>query len=322
MRARVCRLAESAGYVPNSKLGAMMNEVRLSGSPEHRGTLGLLSLYREEQPWLTWPHLGEIVRGATRQANAHGYRLDPFWLLRAGMTPRRMRTILQTRRVEGVFCLGAEKPGTRFPAELDCLPICTQGVSIVDNISRTTSHHANDARGLLFELYRRGYNRPALTIEIEGDRRTDFAYSNTYSGLAGRLFADGVQPILRCSKFDETEFEAWLRICRPDALIIHQAPAFTVKVQEHLARRSLRVPEDIGIALLDMTPDPARYTGIRQNFELIGASAIDLLLTKVLLPRAVHHDHPIIEAIPAKWNEGTTLRPPQKPARKAPDWMI
>lgn len=165
-----------------------------------------------------------------------------------------------------------------------------------------------------------GYQRPALTIEIEGDRRTDFAYSNTYAGLASRLFPDSAQPVLRCTKFDDTEFDGWLSALRPDVLIIHQAPSFTLEVQAHLHRRSLRVPEDIGIALLDMTPDPDRYSGTRQNFELIGASAIDLLLTKVLLPRAVHHDHPTIELIPAKWNEGATLRAPLKPARKMPHW--
>lgn len=320
MRMRVLRTAERLGYVPNSKLNALMNEVRLSGQPDHRGTLGLVSLYPEEQPWQKWPHLAKIVKGATEQAHAHGYSLDAFWLRAPNMTARRMQTILQTRGVEGVFCVGAETPGMRFPRELADLPMCTQGVSIAGDVTRVMSNYAQDARTLLIELYRRGYQRPALTIETEGDRRTDFAYSNTYAGLAGRLFRDGAQPILRCPRFDAATFGEWFQAHRPDVIIVHQAPAFTLQVHDYLRRQALRVPEDVGLAMLDMTPDPACYSGIRQNFEVIGACAIDALLTKVLLPRAVHHDFPTVELIPSTWNEGATLRR-RTTGTRLPSWL-
>jgi hypothetical protein len=64
------------------------------------------------------------IDGTVRTANenflqALGYRLEPFWLREPGMTPRRMRGILDARGIEGLLCFGSREFSDEWPAELD-----------------------------------------------------------------------------------------------------------------------------------------------------------------------------------------------------------
>ncbi len=96
---------------------------------------------------------------------------------------------------------------------------------------------------------------------------------------------------------------AWLRREKPDVVI---TPAAGVLVAP-LKRAGLRVPEDIGLALLACPNQGDPNTGIYQNGRLVGARAADALIS--MLER---HEHGLPEQattlmIEGRWNEGRTL---------------
>ncbi len=311
VRRKVQALAAASGYVPNARLTELMREVRGSTAPGYRATLGAFSLYPSEHPWKerNWGFLEEALIGATERAQTHGYRLDYFWLKQPGFSAARLRTILKARGIEGLFCLGSLDPEEEMPAELGEFAMVTYAASIPTPLHRVASHFARDARTLFEELRRRGYVRPGLALLTQGDRRTDYSYSSTYLGFWERLLEPPVVPILRNDTWDETAFEHWFTTHRPDVIVLHQRPEFLDGVRRCLQRRGLRIPQEIGLALLDLNPDTAYYSGIRQTPRLMGATAAELLIGRVLLRDFGRPAHPKVELVLGRWNEAGTLRP-------------
>lgn len=315
LRERVRRAARATGHVPNARLAELMQEVRRSAEPAYRGTLGVISLFPEEEPWRerpAWGHLGRFAAGARARAEELGYKLENFWLKRPGMTPARLRAILEARGIPGLLCLGSLDPEETFPPALRRLAVVTQGASVAGPLHRVQSHFAADARRLHGELLRRGYRRPGLCILATGDRRTDHLYTATLLELQNRLLATPAVPILREEAWDAVKFGAWFDAHRPDAIVLHQYQPFLAGVEASLRERRLRVPRDIGLALLDLNPNPARYAGVIQDFERMGATALEMLLGRLLLREFAAPQHPKIEMVLGMWNEGKTLRAPRK----------
>lgn len=329
LRERVRQAARATGHVPNARLAELMQEVRRSAEPAYRGTLGVISLFPEEEPWRerpSWGHLGRFAAGARARAEELGYKLEHFWLKRPGMTPARLRAILEARGIAALLCLGSLDPDEVFPPPLRRFAVVTQGASIAGPLHRLQSHFAADARLLYGELIRRGYRRPGLCILVTGDRRTDHLYSATLLELQSRASATPGVPILRAEGWDAAEFKAWFDAHRPDAVVLHQYQPYLQGVEGVLRERRLRVPKDVGLALLDLNPQPARYAGVIQNFERMGATAAEMLLGRLLLRDFAAPKHPKMEMVLGVWNEGRTLRAPAKkdastawsPALRAP----
>ncbi len=311
LRAEVRRAARESGHVPNARLTELMREVRRSGAPAYRATLGLISLFPEEKPWTenpTYGHLALVREGMRARAEAYGYKLEDFWVKRPGFTAARLRTILDARGVRGLLCLGSLDPEERFPAALNKFAVVTHAASIPDRLHRVVSHFAADARTLFEELLARGYSRPGLVILSSGDRRTDHLYSAAFLGHQERKFASPAVPILRAERWNEAEFATWFSRHRPDVVVLHQYDTYLAATMAYLARQRLKVPRDVGVALLDKNPDRARYSGICQDPTLMGAVATEMLLGRLLLRDFGSPACPKVELVQGQWNEGRTLR--------------
>lgn len=308
LRARVHKLARETGYIPNARVAELMDEVRRSATPAYRSTLAAFSLYPEKEPWQTRSYLAQVLEGATVRARTHGYQLERFWLKQPGMTPARFRTILEARGIQGLFCLGSANPEETMPRELNKFAIVTFAATIPTKLHRVMSHFASDAHMMFEELLRRGYQRPGLSITLHGDRRTDHAYSSTYLSTWERRLQPPPVPVLRADDWDEAAFAYWFTTHRPDVIVLHQSPAYVAGVDGYLRRQHLRVPRDIGLALLDLNPDPHRYTGIIQNPTLMGTTAIEMLIGRVHLSDLERPTHAKVELVEGEWNEAHTLR--------------
>ncbi|MBC7369045.1 MAG: LacI family DNA-binding transcriptional regulator [Undibacterium sp.] len=308
LKDRIREQARALGYIPNAKLAELMGEVRRSSVPVYRATLGAFSFYPAEAPWCERPYLKHLFDGAVKCAASHGYKLEYLWYLRPGMTPMRFRKILETRGIQGLFCLGSLEPDQSFPPELRKFAVTTFSVSVPGPLHRVSSHFTYDARLLFDELLRRGYRRPGLCILVHGDRRTDYAYSATYLSTSERHLSPPHPPVLRADTWDEASFHHWFTAHRPDVIVLHQFPAYIAGVEAYLKTARLRVPRDIGLALLDLNPDRLRYSGICQNTSLMGATAIELLIGRILMRDFQAPAHPKVELVIGEWNEGRTLR--------------
>ena len=311
LREQVQRAAERIGHVPNAQLATLMAEVRRSGAPVYRASVGIVSLFPEERPWVERPaysHLGVVHESARQRAAAHGYKMEDFWVKRPGLTPARLRAILEARGIRGLLCLGSLDPDERFPAELMKFTIVTFAATIPDRLHRVVSHFAADGRTVYDELLRRGYKRPGLVILASGDRRTDHLYSATFLSHQERRFASPPVPILRAETWDQRELAAWYARHRPDVIVLHQYETYVAKLMVWFKQRGVVVPRDLGLALLDKNPDRQRFSGICQDPARMGAVSTEMLLGRLLLRDFGLPESPKVELVQGDWNEGATLR--------------
>lgn len=321
LAARIRRLATERGYVPNARLAELMGEVRKSVSPTYHATLGAFSLYPEREPWKRpyRDYLQVVLQSAIRCANSHGYKLEYFWYKEPGLSPVRFRGILEARGIQGLLCLGSLDPEEPYPPELDQFAVTTFGASIPGNLHRVASHFSSDARLLFSELLRRSYQRPGLAILVHGDRRTEYAYSATYLSMLERHFPIPHTPVLRSDVWDQDGFHHWFSRNQPDVVVLHQNEEYVYGVENYLRRRGLRVPKDIGLALLDKNPNPQRFSGVRQDMPRMGSTALEMLIGRVILRDFAPPEHPKVELVCGTWTEGRTLRPIRRlPSRPRP----
>ena len=311
LRDRVQALAKKLGYTPNARLSEVMDEVRRSAAPAYRATLAAISLYPAEEPWAKPPYLylRDVLDSATERANAHGYRMEYIWLKKPGQSPLGCRSLLEARGIQGIFCLGSPDPEEELPKEFKGFAVVTFSASIPTKLHRVVSHFSADASTLFDRLLRRGYQRPGLAILVHGDRRTEHAYSATYLGVWERLLHSHPIPVLRADTWNAADFDAWFTTQRPDVIVMHQSPAYIAGVEAYLAQRKLRVPRDIGLALLDLNPDRERYSGICQDPKRMSATAVEILIGRILLRDFEPPKFPKFELVAGEWNPGQTLRP-------------
>jgi DNA-binding LacI/PurR family transcriptional regulator len=105
---------------------------------------------------------------------------------------------------------------------------------------------------------------------------------------------------------DEAAIFRWLKREKPDVLI---SPAGE-SLLELLTRRGWRVPHDIGVASLACTRRGHPCSGVYQNGQLIGATAVDMLISLVERYERGLPAQATTLMIEGLWNEGKSLRPP------------
>jgi hypothetical protein len=98
--------------------------------------------------------------------------------------------------------------------------------------------------------------------------------------------------------------------------VLHQLPGYIQEVDAALRRAKIRVPRDLGIALLNTGEKtcPA-HSGVFQHGPTCGALAAEMLMGRLHLRdfgRRV--TTPKIEVFDGLWREGLTLRP--RPGRR------
>jgi DNA-binding LacI/PurR family transcriptional regulator len=308
LRSKIIRLAEKQGYVPNARLSELRAELRKTGPRVSRATLGLVSLYPEKTPGRSRPHLRAVMAGAKKAARRHGFRLESFWIKEPGMTPARLAGILQVRGIQGLMCLGGNDPDEPFPIELQDDVVVTLAPTTPGKLHRVCRHFTADTDLVTDQLCSRGYKKPGLVILETDDQLSGHSYSSVFLGWQDRRIRPPHTPILRFESWDEQLFDDWFSAHQPDAIILQQLPNFISSLEGYLEERNIRVPEDLGLALLEMHPNFDHYSGIRQNYTLLGATAVEILINRIILNDFGIPDRPKVELVAGTWNDGKTLR--------------
>ncbi len=308
-RERVQRLAKEHGYEIDARVASIMRELRRPREGRTRGCFGVMSLYDVPNPWEQSVHLRRIFSSMESRAREIGYRLEPFWLGAPGMTRRRFRGILDARGIEGLLCFGSPRLDDAFPGELDHFAVVTVGLSIRTPLHRVTSHFYNDTITALDRLHALGYRRPGLVIGKSEDLRTSHVHVAAYLGWCDRdLGAGGALPVLYVDQVEEAPLMTWLRTERPDALVFIHLSDRINDLRGVLAANHVRVPADVGLAVLSHILEGTGLSGMQQNQRLMGAWSVELLAARIAnndlgLPR-----EPRIEMVESTWVKGDTLR--------------
>lgn len=313
-RQRIQAIARRLGYQPNPYVSTLMR-IRREGRPmRDKPIIGLVCAQQSPEGWREHkaPTVRQMREGAWERATRRGYQPQEYWLYCDGMSNERFSEMLHVRGVRGLlispWAEGAPPPALRwdyFATVCLSVPLPSLPITTVCN-----DHYFTSLR-VVRECHQRSYRRPGLVLHREHQMRFQGRWEAGFL-VAGEML-EGLQvvPPLYVESWEETgKLLTWLRRERPDVLI---TPAADV-LQAPLKRAGLRVPGDIGLALLACPRPGDSCSGVYQNGRLIGACAIDALISMVERHECGLPAQATTLMVEGQWNEGRTLRaahPPQ-----------
>lgn len=274
-RERIQKLAREMGYAPDpalSALNAYRSKVR---APVFQATLAYFNNYPERHALLNVPTFREYHRGALRRAEELGYKLEEIWLHEPHLTPQGIRRRLLSKGIRGILVFPQSEPRALPEFAWDDFSAVALGYSVTSpQLHRVTNHQFRSVLQLLRELRGLGYRRIGLNVAEEYDRRMNLAPTAAYSAYDRAIPANERVPVLT-PKFrnDTHRLVKWIERSRPDAIICQD-----FSMWDKILSMGLRVPEDIGFAYIHIGKAETLLSGIHQNDEEIGRTAIDYLV--------------------------------------------
>jgi len=300
-RARVKAEAERLGYRPDPGLRAL-TRYRMAGEPSaFKEMLAFVTSWKESDTWRK-EYVYRFFQGASRAAEAGGYRLEPFWLGEY-RTAAIASSVLVSRGIRGLLLAPLEQPGA---LNLDWKNFATVavGTTVTEPAADRVRHdYENSIRLALTELTARGYRRIALVLSPRVDQITEQRVRDAFTGVTRRI------PMLRrcvvCLSGDETKatFLNEIRRVNPDCILsLHD------RHKDWLKSGGSRVPDEIGFAGLHVKAEGSGLSGIDYGAELIGATAVDRLDTLLQRNALGLPKRPVTILIPGRWIAGETVR--------------
>ena len=308
-RERIQAIARKLNYHPNPYISTLMR-IRRQGKPlKDKPALALVCAQRSVNGWRDHPAptIRQMREGAFERATLRGYRAQEFWLHRDDMSNERFSDMLHARGIQGMLISpladGDPTPALRweyFAAVSLSVPLPSLTITTVCNDHYFTSLQ------IVRECHRRGYRRPGLVLRRAHQMRFQGRWEAGFL-IAGKMLPDLklANPLYVDDWEDEDMIVGWLKREQPDVII---TPAANVLVGT-LESAGWKIPADIGLALLACPQMGDRNSGVFQNGRMIGALAVDTLISMVERHERGLPEQATTLMVEGQWNEGRTLRP-------------
>lgn len=312
-RTRVKKIAEEMGYRRDPLLSAYGQQIRRRKSQAFHSTLAWFHDWSTPDVYKQAPWLRRYWEGARERAKSLGFSLDPIWLKEPKLNARRLNDILVARGIRGFLVHQLLNP--EFFKDFPVTSYAS--VSIGQNqlspqIPRIIPAISTNTVIALEELVSRGYRRIGYYQNLYHTTKTQS------EGVASAFFHSyritGEAPLPPCfvkgESFSPENVEIicrWVKEIKPEVILTENDD-----IMEILKNMGLRIPQDIGIAHLEITDERKNWSGINPRPEALAASAIDQLASQIFRnePGARYANESF--RIIGQWVEGSTLRPPKE----------
>jgi len=321
---RVADKAAEMGYQSDPALRQLMSYVR-----DRRGRVVAHALaFINSSPTPRWADLGvraqAMMTAMHKRAETLGYHIDELWIGKAGKDTKTLRRILEARNIKGII-LHHHNEAFQLP-ELNwsqhtvvCFDTLPPNCSY-NHVGHSTFRGMRTAMDNLRQL---GYRRIGLAIEnrmhaVERDQwLASYRFEHTTHSELKTLpecpckVVDpdlcvanwGYRPQPGTAILDRDYFATWLKETKPDCVLTYER-----KVLEWIQEEGLKVPEDIGVALLDCPLDLHAASGIDQDVAAIGETVVNTLVAQVESNSMGIPDNPKYTRINGVWKSGQTTR--------------
>ncbi len=325
-RTRIQQIAKKAGYRPNPLVAMYQAQARASRPATMQATLAWINDYPNPISWQEFPWLRGYLRGARQRCEELGYQLDEISLsstingIRSEDEVMRVSKILRARGIYGVVLPLMLNSQYLFAPWENCV-VSLVGSGHLSSFSQIEGTKASfypqgfpaadrdlyyNLRLSFQHLVHLGYQRIGFVysryLDTEASGRAQAGYLVEQSQLAenDRL------PILFLERFKEgrpAAFDKWFEQHKPDAIL-----CINPVIRDWLEEMGAKVPGDVGLANLNLVDDVSDWSGINEQHQQIGASAVDLIIGALSRNELGLPPEPRKIFIPGEWVPGCTLR--------------
>lgn len=310
VRDRVRRIARSLGYRPNAYVATLMAHVRASRAPHQIATIGFIYT----QPTRKAIHDDYVVcryfTGARNRAADLGYGLDPFWLGDRNMSEKRLSMILAHRGIAGVVLgpLAFDTPsrfaGGHIHMDWSRLVTVALGRTIAEpEVDRACHDNFSAMLELMERLIGRGYRRIGLALHHKDDDRVNHLWlAGFLTRLHGQKLIAPLEPLL-AREWSYEVFRSWYRENHPDCVISHG-----IITRLWLEKCDAAKRRKTGFATVSWNPSKIGLAGMYQNYERIGAMAINMVVGRLQRNEPGLPESPHSLLVKGRWVEGKSIR--------------
>jgi LacI family transcriptional regulator len=300
-RDRIRQIAEEEGYKPDPIVARVMSGIRYSSESGH--VLAYVHNHSDEN-WRSHPYKSRAWIGAKQHAETLGYKLDDFKLGAGAYDSKQLTKVLRARGIQGLILAGMESRG-HVSLDFKHFSSVALGTSIIrPQLHRIILHQMHTVQLALRKLRRLGNEKIGLVVPRWLDERNEHNWYAAFCVYQRGLSKSQIIPMLCPEKTDKKIFLHWLQKYQPDALILLDDYA-----PQWLREEGIRVPEDIQIAHLDLTPKYGnQLSGIDQRYALIGRAAVELLLGQMYFNEVGVPEAPRTTLIEGTWVDGASTK--------------
>ncbi|PAW76422.1 MAG: LacI family transcriptional regulator [Verrucomicrobia bacterium Tous-C9LFEB] len=303
-RKQIQQIARQMGYEIDPYLSGLSAYRRKLRPPQFHGVLAWISNDVCGESWKDITTFQHYFRGASVQAAELGYRIEEHFLRAPGMTPERVIQILRHRGVSGILFAPQPQSELRLKIDLRHFSAVTFGYSLVEpRLHMASSHHFRITEILMQKILALGYKRPGLAFDEERDRRTAHLFSAAFMSEQRRLPSRNRIPILMKANLEKDLFLSWFQKEKPDVII-----TLWEVVHPWLKEERIRVPQDVGLALLSVRYRKENYSGIWERPDITGKRAVEYLVDLIHRGERGVPSIPSYLLIEGEWITGKTVR--------------
>lgn len=307
---RVGEAARKLGYRLNPAVTRLMSGLRRNRTAGFQGTLALINAHESRSAFTDHPTIPIYVAGCRQRAKQLGYALDEFWLHEPRLPVGRWQSIFRARDIRGAVVVGLMR-SNRLPARFtplwEDLPVLVTGVRTRDPaLSYACCDHHSLALMAFEKAVALGYRRPALVLDRVIDELVEGRFTAGFLTAQSRLVPAGrrTQPFydVAAARDDRAAFARWFEANRPDVI-------FTLyhELERWLGEMGRRVPGDVGLIQYEWRADRGDWAGMDQRNDLVGAAAVDMLVSMVHHHERGIPEHPRATLIGSHWVDGATV---------------
>ena len=301
---RIQAIADELGYRPNPLVSALMTYRRAAKPIQSHLSIGFITNFPTRDGWKASKLYEDFYQGVAECADRHGYGVEIFWKREPGMTPERLTQILLTRSIHGLVIAPLPVAHGELQLAWESFSAVTFGYSLTQPLlHRAVNHQYRSMRLAMRELRKLGYGRLGLALPASLNERVDRQWVASF--LVEQLGFDQSVPLFVVDdpEWKIENFRKWFEKHQPDVVISHEEV-----VLDWMKRLGIRVPGDVGFALLNCADQSGKVSGIYQNGPAIGAVAVDFLIAMIQRNERGVPGLPHSILVEGTWVEGQTVR--------------
>lgn len=309
-RQHILSVAERLNYRPNPLVQTLMANLRTTRAYELRSTLAWITAFDTKDGWRAHRVHKQYYQGVIERAHKLGYRIEPIWAFSKGMSGARLSQVLQARGIQGVIIPPVGSTKVRLELDWENFSCATIGYTFKEPKLHRSAANLHDAMSLaLATCTNRGYNRIGFVIPAITDDRVNHAWMASFLAWQRFIPRKSALPMLYTdyNYTVEEKLEAWIKKHQPEVILSPNN-----EFMRWLPALGLKIPEDIGFVSLNSPQDSdllLNVAGIDQNDQVIGAMAVDLVISQLQHNEIGLPAHPKVVLTEGKWKEGTSIRP-------------
>ncbi len=302
-RERIRELAQKMGYRSDAVLAKAMAHLQRSREKKGVVVLGIVNGFPWRLPHKTIPQFGDFWQPAFAHADAHGYKLEEFWVHEPGMTLQRLREILKARGIEGLLVTTATGGAGYLDFDLTGFSaVCVGPCLWSPAIHSVATDHSQAMRLALDEVLSLGYQRIGLALPGGMSRMTGGDSVAVYHDYVVRGRIVSPVRVYDAEHHDLKPFVKWYEREKPEVIIGHPITLGWLK------EAGVKVPDACGFAGIGIISAHDRCSGVDRRLGAQAVACVDLLISLLHNNARGAPTVPMRLLVGGMWCPGNTLR--------------